>query len=669
MENNDNLAENSGGNNVDDTVPSSTHDHDDGAAAEAAPSSPKEHDPAEEEKKKEEVAPPPPEKVLEEIDRFLVTLKQRSDGGAANFEIPGFVERYLDMVEEKMVKYGGVGKAKWGQVAEEDSWLIETADRISKLMMLQNDHHINGGKDSLVNRVTSIHQRVMSLLEEDFRFLMEECRMPTELDPGGNNNNNNNNNSNNSSNHGKRKQDQEWEYDTNFPGYTEEAISGMSKIVTAMISGGYESECCQLYIISRRNAFEEIHNKLGLEKISIDDMVQKIPWETLAREMIPAWTNTFKQCAWVYFPGERKLAEEIFVSSPNTARGLFSNLSRGVVIQLLNFAEGAAMTKRAGEKLFKLLDMYETLRHTIPIVKKFVPEESVEEIKTEICLAKSRLGETGISIFCDLENQIKSDPTKTAVPGGAVHPITRYIMNYLNTAGDYKETLEQVFREHSQTERADSTSKLQREKDGALERETVSPFAGQVMRVMELLDSSLDGKARLYKDVSLSNFFMMNNGRYILQKIKGSSEMSQVMGDTWIRKKSSDLRNYHKTYQRETWSRVLQCLNHEGLSVNGKVHKPVLKERFKSFNSLFDDIHKTQSSWVVKDEQLQSELRVSISAVVIPAYRSFIGRFAQIFDPGRQTEKYIKYQAEDIETKIDELFDGKPHQSMARKRT
>ncbi|BAT84768.1 hypothetical protein VIGAN_04221900, partial [Vigna angularis var. angularis] len=101
----------------------------------------------------------------------------------------------------------------------------------------------------------------------------------------------------------------------------------------------------------------------------------------------------------------------------------------------------------------------------------------------------------------------------------------------------------------------------------------------------------------------------------------------------------------------------------------GKVHKPVLKERFKSFNSLFDEIHKTQSSWVVKDEQLQSELRVSISAVIIPAYRSFVARFAQTFDPGRQTEKYIKYQAEDIETYIDELFEGKPHQSIGKRRT
>jgi len=681
MENND-LANNSGANNAGDSLPPPDAKHD-GAAAQAEPSSSTSRGQAEEEQKKEESAastPPSLEKFAQETDKFVRSLN--NDGNAQNFEIPDFTERYLDLVEEKIMKYdAGEGKPKWGEVSEEDSWLLDSANRFSKLMTLVTDNYpdhepekISGAQVSMMNRITSIHQRLMTYLEEDFRFLMEESRIPTELDPGGNN-------QNSVDTKGKQhmaaseqqevvQEQQGNEHDTNFPGYSEETIASLSKIAREMLSGGYESECCQVYIISRRNAFEEINQKLGLERISIDEMVTKVPWETLARDMIPAWINTLKQCATVYFPGERKLTEAVFSENHSVAAGLFSSLSRGVVIQLLNFAEGAAMTKRAGEKLFKLLDMYESLCEVIPCVDRLFPEESVEEMKTEMSLAKSRLGEASIYIFCDLENQIKSETAKSAVPGGAVHPLTRYIMNYLNIAGDYKETLEQVFKEHAKMDRADSTSKpAEQKKESGWDKEARSPFATQVLRVMDLLDSSLEGKARLYKEVALSNFFMMNNGRYILQKIKGSSDMSKVVGDNWIRKKSSELRNYHKNYQRETWSRVLQCLNHEGLTVNGKVHKPVLKERFKSFNALFDEIHKTQSSWVVKDEQLQSELRVSISAVIIPAYRSFIARFAQTFDPGRQTEKYIKYQPEDIESYIDELFEGKSHQSVGKRRT
>lgn len=93
--------------------------------------------------------------------------------------------------------------------------------------------------------------------------------------------------------------------------------------------------------------------------------------------------------------------------------------------------------------------------------------------------------------------------------------------------------------------------------------------------------------------------------------------------------------------------------------MNGKVVKPELRERFKSFSAMFNEIHRTQSSWVVCGEQLQSELRVSISAVIVPAYRSLLGRFPQCPTPGRQSQKYIKYQPDDVETYIDELFDGK----------
>ncbi|KAF9591261.1 hypothetical protein IFM89_003212 [Coptis chinensis] len=195
-----------------------------------------------------------------------------------------------------------------------------------------------------------------------------------------------------------------------------------------------------------------------------------------------------------------------------------------------------------------------------------------------------------------------------------------------------------------------------------------SPFSEQLMTVMDLLDSNLESKSKLYKDLSLSYIFLMNNGRYIMQKIKGSAEIFELLGNTWTRKRSSDLRQYHKNYQRETWSKVLGCLKDEGLHVNGKVAKPILKERFKSFNAMFEEIHKAQSTWIVSDEQLQSELRVSISAVIIPAYRSFLGRFRQHLDAGRQTEKYIKFGPEDIETYIDELFDGNPS-SLMRRRT
>ncbi|KAK7267220.1 hypothetical protein RIF29_19885 [Crotalaria pallida] len=649
----------------------------------------------EEEEEAGEVPPesPPPslQNLYEDVDRFIATL-QNNDTANAISEIPDFINIFMDLVEENLTSYD-TGKTKWGEDKEEDSLFLESNELVSKLLKVINETPSSSSSSAaaeseeeeekesnarkalsiLKNRVIAIEQHVMSYLEDEFLLIIEEPRNRSEPEHKKNNNSK-----------GKHVAEppQQPPSDSepsseppvpDFPGYGEQSISNLNNIALKMISCGYEAECCHVYFISRRHAFEESLPKIGLEKISIDE-VHKMQWESLEREIVQ-WNNTFKDCTEVYLPRERKLAEAVFAEHPKVAAELFMKVTHNVVIQILNFAEAVAMTKRAGEKLFNVLDMYETLRDFIMKLDNLFPEEDVDELKAETTSAKGRLGETAIVIFCELENSIKSDNGKTPVAGGAVHPLTRYIMNYLRLACEYKNTLEDVFKEHSKIERADSTSRPHYEAENKNEnhkendsKEKVSPFAAQLMRVMELLDSNLESKAKLYKDAALSSIFMMNNGRYIVQKIKGSTDLYEVMGETWCRKRSSNLRTYHKNYQIETWSKILGCLSPKGLNDNGKVQKPMLKERFKSFNALFEEIHKTQSTWVVSDEQLQSELRVSISALVIPAYRSFLGRFSQYLDPGRQTEKYIKFQAEDIETYIDELFDGNPHQSLARKK-
>ncbi|XP_006338810.1 exocyst complex component EXO70B1 [Solanum tuberosum] len=614
--------------------------------------------------------PPDLDKVSEEIDQFISESSnlKGDDDESKPPDVPVFVEQFAVLVEAKIDEYdGGDAPVKWSQLAQEEATsFLDIVDRISKLFTSLCRFSTEYKYAYSISRVDGVLQRAMSYIEEEYKSILYEYKINTDSDITNSDtssakpNPNPNPNSYSSSDTNQDAEQDSASEENKFPGYSEEIVATLNKFSKALIAGGYETECCQVYFIARRKALEESLHKLGFEKYSIDD-VQKMNWEPLERE-VTAWIATFRHCTNVLFSSERKLADAVFEDQPSISETIFSNLSRGMMIQLLNFAEAVSMTKRAAEKLFKFLDIYETLRDFIPLVDKIFPVSYADELKAEATLSRGRLGESMVSIFSELENSIQGDSNKTPVPGGAVHPLTRYIMNYLKYVGEYRDTLEQVFREHQMIERADSATgsdfDCQNPQAGQSNHHTSSPFETHMIKVMDLLDSNLEGKSRLYKDTSLSSIFMMNNGRYILQKIKGSPEINSLMGDQWYRKRSSDLRQYHKNYQRETWGKLLQCLNHEGLNVNGKVNKPILKERFKSFNALFDEIHKTQSSWVISDEQLQSELRVSISNMVIPAYRSFLGRFSQTFTPGRQTEKYVKYQPEEIETDIDELFDG-----------
>ncbi|CAA0824613.1 exocyst subunit exo70 family protein C2 [Striga hermonthica] len=592
----------------------------------SSPKSPPDYDyitaPDANEPNPEPSSPPDLTQVSEEIDNFISSLLkfsqlQEHDEDNQLPDVPICVEQFVVLVEAKVRDYEPC--AKWSQLAKEDSdSFIESVNRLSSLSNELMKFSTEDKYTCSINIVGGVLQCAMLYLEEEFKSLLEDHQEANDPSP---------NLQNQDADIELKEETIKTSNNIVVCGYSDQVLSDLIRISKAMVSGGHESECRHVYFVARRNFLEERLHKLGFGKHSIDDVVHKMKWETLERE-IESWIRIFRQFTSTEFPLERKLSDAVFSEA---SEDLFGSVAHEVLAQLLNFAQAVALTKRAAEKLFKFIDVYEALRDDLPPDDTLFPDEMLNQIKTEASTIRSRLGEAMILIFAELESSIKSDTGKSQVPGGAVHPLTKYTMNYLEYACEYKNTLGQVFGE--------------------------SGLQTQVTKVLDLLDSNMEGKARLYKDASLKSIFMMNNGRYMLKKIKGK-EVNGLIGDGWYRRKSSDMRQYHKGYQRETWGKLLGCLTPEGLTVNGKVVKPVLKERFKSFNVMFDEIHKTQSGWVVGDEQLQSELRVSISNMVIPAYRSFLGRYSQIFTPGRQMEKYVKYQAEDIETHIDELFDG-----------
>ncbi|KFK25543.1 hypothetical protein AALP_AA8G128600 [Arabis alpina] len=604
------------------------------------------------EPKSESSSEPSLNQVMEAVDDFIDSLSSAADPLR---EIPPTVEPFPETVDSLVSKMESSGL---GRDESSDSSFIEAVNRISKSVIKLRDLKLDSTPvSSWLNRASSVQHRAVSLLDEEFRHLLDRSREKK-----------------NDGKNSDQKQDSDRcvlpeneEEEESFPDFSPESISTLRKIAGAMISAGYEAECCMSYEMSRRHAFKEELTEIGFEGINVED-VQRIAWESLEGE-IASWISIVRRCSTVFFPGELSLCNTVFSDQNHASirKRLFTGLVSAVTIRFLDFSGAVVLTKRSSEKLFKFLDMYETLRDLIPAV-----EQSDSDLIQEIKLAQTRLGEAAVTIFGELENSIKSDNGRTPVPSGAVHPLTRYTMNYLKYACEYKDTLDQVFQHYEKASQSDQTEtkpepetrRSQREDD---EEYKTSAFARQMIRVMELLDANLEIKSKLYRDPSLRFIFLMNNGRYILQKIKGSIEIRDLMGQSWTRKRSTELRQYHKSYQRETWGKVLQCMNQEGLQVNGKVSKPVLKERFKIFNAMFDEIHKTQSTWIVSDEQMQSELRVSISALVIPAYRSFFGRYKQHLDSGKQTDKYVKYQPEDIESFIDDLFDGNPT-SMIRKR-
>ena len=68
------------------------------------------------------------------------------------------------------------------------------------------------------------------------------------------------------------------------------------------------------------------------------------------------------------FLGERNICDQIFHELDPYRETCFAEVTNGSVTMLLSFGEGIAKSKKSPEKLFVLLDMYETMREIYPEV-------------------------------------------------------------------------------------------------------------------------------------------------------------------------------------------------------------------------------------------------------------------------------------------------------------
>ncbi|PKI41664.1 hypothetical protein CRG98_037971 [Punica granatum] len=301
---------------------------------------------------------------------------------------------------------------------------------------------------------------------------------------------------------------------------------------------------------------------------------------------------------------------------------------KGPAIQLFNFAEAISISRRSPEKLFKILDLHDALMDLMPDIDSVFQMKTAESIRVQAAEILSRLGEAARGILSEFENAVLREPSRVPVPGGTIHPLTRYVMNYISLISDYKQTMNDLI--------------------------VSKPSAGS-------------------RDTSLAHLFMMNNVHYIVQKVKGSPELREMIGDDYLKKLTGKFRQAATSYQRATWVRVLYCLRDEGLHVSGGfssgVSKNALRERFKAFNAMFEEVHRTQATWLIPDNQLREELRISISEKLIPAYRSFLGRFRSHIESGKHPENYIKYTVEDLETAVLDFFEGYPVSPHLRRRS
>lgn len=431
-------------------------------------------------------------------------------------------------------------------------------------------------------------------------------------------------------------------------------IPHLKSIANMMFASNYAQELCQAFVKARKEALDEYWIILGMETLSMEDVL-KMEWKSLHYET-KRWIWVMKIIIRVYLPSEKRLCDQILVDFGSVSPYCFVETSKSLMVYLLNFGEAVVMGAHEPGKLFRLLDMYEVLADLLLNIDHLLLEETGSEIRIEFHELLAKLGDFSRGTLSEFRHAIASKTSTTPFPGGGIHPLTKYVMNYIKALAEYVDTLDVLLKDQD-LEDPNSVFELENmQEDGS--SLTSCPTAYHLRSIVSTLESNINNRSKLYKDGALQNVFLMNNINYIVQKVK-SSKLRLHFGDAWIRKHMAEVQQQATGYERATWSTAVSFLR----SYDGNpLPKAIFKERCRSFSVAFEEVYRNQTCWCIPDQQLREDLQISISQKVIQAYRSFTGR-------NPNDEKHIKYTADDLESFLLHLFEGSPRSlSNSRRR-
>ncbi|KAF5766110.1 putative exocyst complex component Exo70, cullin repeat-like-containing domain superfamily [Helianthus annuus] len=588
-------------------------------------------------------------------------------------EVTDIRER-INLILEKIVTWEGGDSMIWDCDPEDGKEYLKTVDEARRLAESLESLNLSKDETELLRNVNDVIHTSMSRIEEEFRRILVQNMQNFEPERFSFRSNEDDSLDLNSIvSFGDDSIDESVQRDSLSRGGSEvvvmdlvnpQVIPDLITIANLMFDSNYGRECCQAFISARKEALDDCLFVLEIEKLSIEDVL-KMEWVSL-NSRIRRWTKGMKVFVRVYLASEKFLCEQIFdqIQTDPVSSICFSELSKASMLQLLKFAEAISIGPHQPEKLLKILDIYEVLSDLIPDIDGLYSDENGSCIRTEFQHVLTRVGDCVKVTFIEFENAVGSNTSNSAFPGGGNHHLTRYVMNYIKTLTDYGDSLNACLKDHEQavddqdSSSSPDTSPGNDNNDTNNGNSSSSPMALHFRLLMSILEHNLEEKSKLYKDEALRHLFMMNNINYMAEKVK-NSELRNILGDNWIRKHNWKFQQHAMSYERATWSSILNLLRQDGLSGSGSsgssTSRTLLRERLHAFYTAFEDIYKSQTGWSIPNSQLREDVRISMSLKVIQAYRNFVGRHNNNI-----SEKYIKYSADDLENYIMDLFEGAP---------
>ncbi|XP_022998663.1 exocyst complex component EXO70H1-like [Cucurbita maxima] len=424
-------------------------------------------------------------------------------------------------------------------------------------------------------------------------------------------------------------------------------IADLKSIAEGMISAGYSKECVKIYTVTRKSIVEEGLYNLGVAKTSYHH-VHRMEWEVLEVK-IKNWLNAVKIAVKNFFEPEKFLCDQVFSISDMIRESVFSEITRESALTLFGFPEMAVKSKKTPEKIFLILNLYEVIFDLLPEIESMFSCESTSSIRSLIDHSLTKIAESIRSMLVDFESHIQKDSSKTPVPSGGVHPLTRYVMNYISFLSDYSGILPGIVADWPLM----LHSPLPESFFGGNDSEE-NPLTIRLAWIILVLLSKLDSKAELYLDAPLSYIFLANNLKYIVVKAR-TSNLRFLLGDEWIESHEAKVKQYASSYQRMGWSRVFLSLPE---NPTADISPERARKHFHDFNIAFEEAYRHQASWIVTDSKLREHIKISLGKKLGTLYGEFYIKYRSRLEKLFGCDSEVRFAPDDLGNYLSDLLHG-----------
>ncbi|KAI8973416.1 Cullin repeat-like-containing domain protein [Mycotypha africana] len=439
-------------------------------------------------------------------------------------------------------------------------------------------------------------------------------------------------------------------------------LSQLSTYISASeMETGYSVDFTKSYIEIRSAFMQRSLHPLS-QTVQLSEKHQGSSYERGSSEFLK-----YTECFTKMLEAENNFAKQIIISDQRRAAAIRGTIKPAITEYVAAGKQLNAIAKRLNYTetafVFDIIEKFDKdCIHYLEDISRIVPLHEIHQMMNAFKL-------TVLRNFYEFMEEVRGrkdiNHPVTLSNDGTVHEMTSNTLNYLKRLYLWRDTVEplliligdggwnvmpspQILADMSRIQQGES----------AIGTALLAKF---FVDALDQMTSTLQQKSRGYKKPTLATIFLLNNYNHILRQIR-SPPLNAIFDDASEMQFSKLVKKQLDAYQ-ESWKPCVENLMDVTYVQQGAIkktmgsqEKQMVKDRFKNFNTEFEEITRAQQTYAIPDTELRNQVIRDVKNVLIPMYGRFLEKY-QNTDFTKNPVKYIRFDKEKIDKMLSHLFE------------